>query len=186
MPIPKPHSAENEDKFISRCISEIHSEYTAEGQAYAVCKGKWDEEHMAKERIPVEIAGDNEEKILEYLPEVKPREMENAYLERCVIVLYPDYVDEQQAYSLCADKYQRKITIENNKKTMKTEKMSSFEKNRLNFQVALVEADVRGRGISLADYPWDECIADQMKQYGDKDIAEKVCGMIKSKYGGGE
>ena len=30
-------------------------------------------------------------------------------------------------------------------------------------------------------YPWDECIADQMKQYdGDKETAEKVCGKIKS------
>ena len=66
-------------------------------------------EEMA--RIPIEIVGDNEEKILEYLPDVKSREMEDAYLKRCVIVLYPEYVDEQKAYSLCADKYQRKITI---------------------------------------------------------------------------
>lgn len=33
---------------------------------------------------------------------------------------------------------------------------------------------------SLAAYPWDQCIEDQMKQYGDKDIAEAVCGKIKS------
>jgi hypothetical protein len=30
-------------------------------------------------------------------------------------------------------------------------------------------------------YPWDECIADQMKEYGDKETAEKVCGAIKYK-----
>lgn len=29
-------------------------------------------------------------------------------------------------------------------------------------------------------YPWDECIADQEKQYGSKETAEKVCGKIKS------
>lgn len=29
-------------------------------------------------------------------------------------------------------------------------------------------------------YPWDDCIADQMKQYGDKATAEKVCGKIKA------
>lgn len=185
MPIPKPHKDEIENDYIGRCISEIHGEYQERGQAYAVCKSTYDKENMAKVRIPVEIAGDNEEKILEYLPDVKPKEMEDSYLERCVIVLYPDYVDEQQAYSLCADKYQRKITIQNNKQTMKPEK-NTFEKNKLNFQVALSEADARGRGINLAEYPWDECIADQVKQYGDKDIAEKVCGMIKSKYGGGE
>lgn len=29
-------------------------------------------------------------------------------------------------------------------------------------------------------YPWDECIADQMDQYGNKETAEKVCGKIKA------
>jgi hypothetical protein len=42
-PIPSPESDEDEQKYISRCISEIGSEYDAEGQAYAVCKAKWDE-----------------------------------------------------------------------------------------------------------------------------------------------
>jgi hypothetical protein len=42
-PIPSPASDEDEQKYISRCISEIGSEYDAEGQAYAVCKAKWDE-----------------------------------------------------------------------------------------------------------------------------------------------
>lgn len=42
-PIPSPASDEDEQKYISRCISEISSEYDAEGQAYAVCKAKWDE-----------------------------------------------------------------------------------------------------------------------------------------------
>lgn len=36
------------------------------------------------------------------------------------------------------------------------------------------------QGATLADYPWDQCIEDQMKQYGDKAIAEAVCGKIKS------
>ena len=36
---------------------------------------------------------------------------------------------------------------------------------------------------SLESYPWDECIADQIAEYGSKEIAEKVCGMIKRKYG---
>lgn len=35
-----------------------------------------------------------------------------------------------------------------------------------------------------ASYPWDQCIADAMDQYGDMDIANKVCGSIKAKYGG--
>jgi hypothetical protein len=48
MPIPKPESAELEDKYISRCISEIASEYDVEGQAYAVCKSTYDKDKMSK------------------------------------------------------------------------------------------------------------------------------------------
>lgn len=33
---------------------------------------------------------------------------------------------------------------------------------------------------SFADYPWEQCIADQTKAYGSKDIAERVCGAIKA------
>jgi hypothetical protein len=40
--IPSPESGEDEQKYISRCISDISAEYDQEGQAYAVCKGKWD------------------------------------------------------------------------------------------------------------------------------------------------
>jgi hypothetical protein len=36
--------------------------------------------------------------------------------------------------------------------------------------------------VKLEDYPWDECVAEQTKEYG-KEGAEKVCGYIKSKYG---
>jgi hypothetical protein len=41
-PIPSPESNEEEDKYISRCISSISDEYDTD-QAYAICKGKWDE-----------------------------------------------------------------------------------------------------------------------------------------------
>lgn len=35
-----------------------------------------------------------------------------------------------------------------------------------------------------ADYPWDDCMRDQMERYGDEDTARKVCGMIRAEYGG--
>ena len=38
-------------------------------------------------------------------------------------------------------------------------------------------------GVNLQDYPWDQCVLEQTDRYGSKDIAEKVCGMIRSKYG---
>lgn len=36
------------------------------------------------------------------------------------------------------------------------------------------------------DYPWEDCIDDQMKKYGDMETAKKVCGAIKANAGGGE
>tara|TARA_R110000868_G_scaffold133859_5_gene345612 strand:- start:479 stop:799 length:321 start_codon:yes stop_codon:yes gene_type:complete len=48
MPIPKPQGGEQEDKYISRCISEISSEYDSEGQSYAVCKSTYDKDNMSK------------------------------------------------------------------------------------------------------------------------------------------
>jgi len=36
------------------------------------------------------------------------------------------------------------------------------------------------RRYKMEKYPWDECIADQMKQYGDEEIAKRVCGAIKA------
>ena len=43
-----------------------------------------------------------------------------------------------------------------------------------------VEFAPAGEGKS---FPWDECIAKMMDEYGDEETAKKVCGMIKSKYG---
>ena len=43
--------------------------------------------------------------------------------------------------------------------------------------------EVYSEKMNLEAYPWDECIADQMATYGDKETAEKICGSIKAKYG---
>jgi len=48
MPIPKPQGGEKEDKYISRCISDVVGEYDVEGQAYAVCKSTYDKDKMSK------------------------------------------------------------------------------------------------------------------------------------------
>jgi hypothetical protein len=142
-------------------------------------------------KIPIEIIGDNEVKILEYLPEPKANEMEEAYLNRCVPVLYPEYYDQTMATALCADKLQRKTTVTNltkqNLKTMKPTE-NSFERNKLNFQILLAKKELLEKGINLAEtpasgpgsYPWDECIADQTEKYGDEETAKKICGAIKA------
>jgi len=42
---------------------------------------------------------------------------------------------------------------------------------------------VRSSKAAKEKYPWDECIADQMKRYKSKETAEKVCGKIKAQSG---
>jgi len=39
------------------------------------------------------------------------------------------------------------------------------------------------RNLKEEAYPWDQCIADQMAQYGDMDTAKRVCGYIKARFG---
>ena len=34
---------------------------------------------------------------------------------------------------------------------------------------------------ALAKYPWDQCIRDMMKEYGNKETAQKVCSAIKNR-----
>ena len=47
-----------------------------------------------------------------------------------------------------------------------------------------IEIEMEGDCMcKLAEYPWEQCIEDQMKRYESKEIAEAVCGMIRSKYG---
>ena len=73
---------------------------------------------------------------------------------------------------------------------MKTKERLEFERE----QIALLQRirfDTLGKAkkmeeanpIDLAAYPWDKCIADQIKQYGDEETAKKVCGAIKAMYG---
>jgi len=108
MPIPKPEAGELEEKYISRCISEIASEYDAEGQAYAVCKGEFDK--------PTQMAEHETEPELRTLPDVKPNETEDKYLQRCIPTLYPDKYDQRIAAAYCADHYQNKVTVSEFKK----------------------------------------------------------------------
>ena len=65
-------------------------------------------------------------------------------------------------------------------------KLQDIVKIRKNFQdipdQKPVEKDPMDPNIDLAAYPWDQCIIDQTKQYGDEETAKKVCGAIKALY----
>jgi len=48
MPIPKPKQNEREDDYISRCMSQIGSEYESNEQAVAVCYSTYRRDKMGK------------------------------------------------------------------------------------------------------------------------------------------
>ena len=91
--------------------------------------------------------------------------MEHDYLPRCVPVLYPEYVDQQKATSLCADKYQRIITVSDKRRTnMKIMKPTEnkFEKNRVSFLAALTEAELKV--CTLPEEPYDQIVGIMLMQ----------------------
>ena len=48
------------------------------------------------------------------------------------------------------------------------------------FKVDAKKMSFKSKEVNLADYPWEECIADQVERYGDEETAAKVCGAIKA------
>ena len=63
--------------------------------------------------------------------------------------------------------------------------MSNRLEQIVKLRFAGVEAEtkpVAKEPINLADYPWDECIADQVARYGDEETAARICGWIKANY----
>jgi len=50
MPIPKPKPKEPKADFVSRCIGEIHSEYSEDGEAAAVCYQAWSDAKKSMNR----------------------------------------------------------------------------------------------------------------------------------------
>lgn len=55
--------------------------------------------------------------------------------------------------------------------------------NEFASQLKAFKASDDGNGYVLSEYDWDQCIADQMERYDDEETAQKVCGMIREKYG---
>lgn len=45
-------------------------------------------------------------------------------------------------------------------------------------------AEIKAETEAKADYPWDECISDQVKAGYSEESAKKICGAIKRDYGG--
>jgi hypothetical protein len=157
MPIPKPEGAEAEDKYISRCISEIASEYDVEGQAYAVCKSTYDKDKMSKIK-------DTSAKVMASIAYNTKFRGINLAADGLEDACWPGY----EAIGT-KDMDGRQVP---NCVPIKEEMEKILSEKGINL--------AEGEGGS---YPWDECIADQTARYGDEETAAKVCGYIKSEYG---
>ena len=131
------------------------------------------------------------------IPNPTSSETQNDYVGRCMSEIGGEYPQEQ-AVAICISTYQKE-TMSKSKQQRVADKMSA-----INLLAGLDEAcwdgyEAIGTKIKdgrevpncvpikemtrLAEYPWEDCIADQTERYGDEEIAKNVCGYIKSKYG---
>jgi hypothetical protein len=155
MPI-KPGASENEQEFISRCMSEENASFPDEAQRYAVCKSKWDRRELSKQKF-----SDPLKRVQSKLNFEKKYEGINL-------------INFGENSSACWENYiQVGTKILDGKEV--PDCRGPIEGIALEF-----ESDCL---CKLAEYPWEDCVAEQTDKYGSKDIAEKVCGAIKSKYG---
>lgn len=74
------------------------------------------------------------------------------------------------------------------------EQIINLKKNNFEIKLPVAEGDKPvdvqeaeqikklGEPTLFADYPWDQCIADQVARYGDEETAARICGWIKANY----
>jgi hypothetical protein len=115
---------------------------------------------------------------------VKPTASENEseFISRCMSEEKSSFPDIPQRYAVCKSKWDS-----SNMSTAKSTAERVAEKmNGIELEFTIVEGEIAYEAFADGEgkaYPWEQCIEDQIKQYGDKATAEKVCGYIKSKYG---
>ena len=155
MPI-RPGASETKDEFIGRCISEEVGAGYEQTQAAAICYSKWDRRELSKQKF-----GDPQRRVQAKLNFEKKYEGIN---------LAPL---EKGPNDPCWEGYVQ----------VGTKDMDGREVPNC-VPLSKIEMEIEASGVNLAeDYPWETCIADQTERYGSEEIANKVCGMIRSKYG---
>lgn len=105
-------------------------------------------------------------------------EDEQTFISRCMKEETQTY-PQDQSYAICKSKW------DTNMGAVKMSNEDMMVKSLNHYEAKLAAISLQKNGINLADYPWDECIADQSARYGEE-AAPRICGWIKSNYGGGE
>jgi len=149
-----PTASENEQEFIGRCMSEENESFPDQAQRYAVCKSKWDKSTMSK------IKSTDKKVMARVAYDTK---FEGINLAAPL---------EKGPNDPCWEDY-----VQVGTKTVDGREMPNC------VPLSKIEMELEYDGINLEDYPWEQCVLEQTDRYGSKDIAEKVCGMIRSKYG---
>jgi len=65
--------------------------------------------------------------------------------------------------------------------TTQEEQYTKTGKRKYKRKYKLLEYLAYAKRQALAKYPWDQCIRDMMKEYGNKETAAKVCAAIKNR-----
>jgi hypothetical protein len=71
--------------------------------------------------------------------------------------------------------------VDHSSATMKEELYTKKKKRKYKKKYKMLEYVAFAKRKAMLKYSWDECIRDQMKQYGNKETAAKVCAAIKNK-----
>ena len=143
------------------------------------------------------------------IPKPSGGESQNEYVGRCMHEIASEYDTNEQAVAICISTYQ-KGTMSKPTEQRIADKLSGIhllaglEDACWEGYVAIGTKMLDGREVPNCvpveteaekvylefapegegkSYPWSECVADQTARYGSEEIANKVCGMIRSKYG---
>ena len=65
--------------------------------------------------------------------------------------------------------------------TMQEEQYTKSGKRKYKKKYKMLDYVAYAKRQALASYPWEQCIRDQMKEYGNKETAQKVCSAIKNR-----
>jgi len=150
----KPGKTEDESTFIGRCIGEEVSAGYEQDQAAAICYSYWRKDKMSKIK-------DTSAKVMAKVAYDTDFRGINLFAEEGLEGACWDGYIAVGMKELDGRMVPNCVPVKEEMKKIQMEKQ-----------------------IELADYPWDECIIDQTARYGDEETAKKVCGYIKSTYGG--
>ena len=108
----------------------------------------------------------------------RPTENEQEFISRCMSEETKTY-PQDQSYAICKSKWDTNMgAVDLTKQNMLNSVMNHYE-------AKLATINLKMEGVNLADYPWEDCIRDMEERYG-VESAPRICGYIKSTYGGGE